>query len=217
MKLPFETRHLKSLAFFVPALLLVLAIGMEIEWGNRIGLPLPQPQLRNPRSAPAPLQPEFSLPPLDQNYTDMLLQPLFVPTRRPPPPLQVEPRSTMQKGQFTLEGIILTKEKNLALLREIATNKILRVEQGKEIKGIQLVKMEKRSITLKQGDESEEVVLKIPPKPKPLPQPALAMPGAPPQSASPPAPPPGSPAAAPEPYNAQNEIARRRALRGLPP
>lgn len=218
MKLPIETHYLKALPFFVPALLLALMIGIEIEWGASVRLPLPQPKPQTPRKAPAPLQPEFSLPPLDQNYTDMLSQPLFVPTRRPPPPVQVEPpKPVMNKGQFTLEGVILTKEKNLALLREIATNKVVRVEQGKEIKGIQLEKLEKRSITLKQGDDREEVVLKIPPKPRPLPQPAPAGTPSAPAQANAPVFPPAAPAATSEPYSPQNEIARRRALRGLPP
>lgn len=219
MKLPFETRYLKALAYFVPALLLAFTIGTEIEWGSRVSLPLPQPKPQTPRSAPAPLQPEFSLPPLEQNYTDMLLQPLFVPTRRPSPPAQIEPpKPAMRKGQFTLAGSILTDKKNVALLREIATNKMLRVEQGREINGIQLEKVGKRTVTLKQGDDREELIMKIQPMQKPQPQqmpnPAPAsMPSAPAQSSSaPPMMPPINPQADP-----QGLIAGRRAAHGIAP
>lgn len=217
MKPPFDTRFLKPLPLFMPALLLALTIGAEIEWGDRVRLPLPQPRPQNSRGALAPLQPEFNLPPLEQNYNDMLLLPVFVPTRRPPPSLQIEPlKPAMRKGQFMLVGSILTDQKNVALLREIATNKMLRVEQGKEINGVQLEKVEKRTVTLKQGDDREELVMKIPPMQKPLQMPnpvPVSMPGAPSQaSLPPPVMQPINPQADP-----QGLIAARRAAHGVGP
>lgn len=225
MKLPIEARHLRASLSLLPALLLASAIGWEIDWGAGLRLPLPQAEEGYPRAAIAALQPEFSLQPLEQAYTNMVSQPLFVPTRHPAPALQTEPHSSMQKGQFLLEGVILSQDRNLALLREVATNKVLRVEQGKEIKGIRLEKLDGRSVTLQQGTDSEELLLKIPARPKvaPPPTPATVF-GATPQPPSP-APaqlaPPQVPGAAPPGatggFSMQSEIARRRALRGLPP
>ena len=73
----------------------------------------------------------------------------------------VPPKPTMRKGQFILDGIIITKDKNIALLREVATRKMVRAELGQEINGMQIEKLDRDKITFKQGDEHEEVILKI--------------------------------------------------------
>ena len=221
MKLPFETGNLKPFLYFAPAFFLALAIAAEIGWGNRVRLPLPQPKAQPPRAGlVAPLRPEFSLPPLEQNFNDMLLRPLFVPTRRSPPPVTIKPPTpAMIKGQFVLVGSILTGARNIALLREIATNKVLRLEQGKTINGILLEKVDRRSVTLKQGGDREELVMKVSAAPKPQPQqlpiPARsALPGA--QAQAPPSPPPVL-----LPLNPQTDphglIAQRRASHGFGP
>ena len=220
MKLPFETGDLKPLLYFAPAFFLALTIAVEIGWGSRVSLPLPQPKAQPPRAGLAPLRPEFSLPPLEQNFSDMLLHPLFVPTRRPPPPVKIKPPTpAMIKGQFVLVGSILTGAKNIALLREIATNKILRLEQGKTINGILLEKVDRRSVTLKQGDDREELVMKVSAAPKPQPQqlpiPARsALPGAPVQAH--PSPPPVLLPLTPQ-TDPHGLIAERRAAHGIGP
>jgi type II secretory pathway component PulC len=78
----------------------------------------------------------------------------------------------MRKGQFILDGIIITKDKNIALLREEITRKVIRVELGQEINGMLIEKLDRDRITLKQGDEREELVLKIKTGPNPPGKPA---------------------------------------------
>ena len=224
MKLRLELYYL--IAMLLLALMLVLAIGIELGWGQRISLSLPLPKPQKSKVAALPLPAEFGLPPLEQTYTEMLARPLFVPARRPPSSVLAEsPQSVMRKGQFNLVGVILDKGKNIALLQEIANGKISRVEQGKEINGMQLEKLEPEKATFKQGEEREEVVLKykLMQRPPHLPQPAPAgTTAAPVQSGTLP---PGmtgvpvhdTPAAVQAPNDSQAEIARRRALRGLPP
>ena len=168
MKLRYDRRYLMAILLVLAAVSLMAVIGTEIGWGQRISLPTPVSKPQQTKVALAPLQPEFSLPPLEQTYTEVLVRPLFVPSRRPPPvpppPPPVVP--AMLKGQFMLVGVILTKEKNIALLREIANGKISRVEQGKEINGILVASMEKEKVILKQWDDKEELVMKIQPMPK---------------------------------------------------
>ena len=185
MKLRVDLKHLASALLAVPALLLALTIGSEIGWGARVRLPTPQPNLHKSNLLlPAP-QPEFVLPPLDQSFVATLERPLLTPTRRPSPPppppvVPPPPKPTMRKGQFVLMGVILTKDKNVALLREIANGKVLRVEQGKEINGILVAAMEKEKVTLTQWDDREELMLKIQPGQK-FPSPSqVGMPGQPP-------------------------------------
>lgn len=245
MKLPFEPRHFTTLLLFGLILLLIWTIGTELGWGRRVNVLLPQPKLQKNRPTVLPLQPEFVLLPLEQSYSEILARPLFVSSRRPlppkfvprqhspssastrsatppppaPPPVPVAiepPKPTMRKGQFIVDGIIITKDKNIALLREIATRKMVRVELGQEINGMQIEKLDRDKITFKQGDEREEVVLKI----KTVSGPGKSgSPHVPAQSAAPAVPPPGAPVAAPE-QNAgdpQSVFERRRALRQQPP
>ncbi|CAH1077594.1 hypothetical protein [Candidatus Nitrotoga sp. 1052] len=245
MKLPFEPRHFTNILLLVMILLLIWTIGTEFGWGNRINVPLPQPKLQKNRPAVLPLQPEFVLLSLDQSYTEILARPLFVSSRRPlppkfvsrqhspssastrrpppppsPPPVPVAiepPKPTMRKGQFILDGIIITKDKNIALLREVTTRKMVRVELGQEINGMQVEKLERDKITFKQGDEREEVILKIKTGPS---QPGKSgSPRAPTQLAAPAAPMPGTPVAAPDENVAdpRSVFERRRALRQQPP
>ncbi len=245
MKLPFEPRHFTNILLLVMILLLIWTIGTELGWGNRINVSLPQPKLQKNRPAVLPLQPDFVLLSLDQSYTAILARPLFVPTRRPlppklvprqhspssastrrpppsstPPPLPAPiepPKPTMRKGQFILDGIIITKDKNIALLREVATHKMVRVELGQEINGMQIEKLEPDKITFKQGDEHEELVLKI--KTVSRSPGKSGSPGVPTQLAAPTVPLPGAPVAAPAENVAdpRSVFERRRALRQQPP
>lgn len=245
MKLPFEPRHFTTIILLALILLLTGTIGTELGWGNRVNLLMPPPKPQKVRTAVLTLQPEFALRSLDKSYTEILARPLFVSsrhplppkfvpsqrsassasTRRPPPlpspplvPVAIEPpKPTMRKGQFILDGIIITKDKNIALLREVATRKMVRVELGQEINGMQVEKLDRDKITFKQGDESEEVILKIKTASGPSGKPGS--PRAPAQLAAPAAPLPGAPVAAPEQNvgNPQSVFERRRALRQQPP
>ena len=243
MKLPFESRHFTNILLLVMILLLIWTIGTELGWGNLVNVPLPQPKPQKIRAAVLPLQPEFILLPLDQSYSEILARPLFVSTRRPlppkfvprqrsassaatrhlppsPPPIPVPvepPKPTMRKGQFILDGIIITKDKNIALLREVTTRKMVRVELGQEINGMQIEKLERDKITFKQGDEREELILRIKTGPS---QPGMSSsPGVPTQLAAPVVPLPSAPVTAPieSVADPRSVFERRRALRQQPP
>ena len=243
MKLPFEPRHFTNILLLVMILLLIWTIGAELGWGNRVNVPLPQPKPQKIRPAVLPLQPEFALLSLNQSYSEILARPLFVSTRRPlppklalhqrsassaatrhlppsPPPIPVPvepPKPTMRKGQFILDGIIITKDKNIALLREVTTRKMVRVELGQEINGMQIEKLERDKITFKQGDEREELILRIKTGPS---QPGMSSsPGVPTQLAAPVVPLPSAPVTAPieNVADPRSVFERRRALRQQPP
>ena len=209
------------------------AIGMELDWGRRIHPPLPVPKPAPAARVNYPIQPEFTLLPLEQGFAETAARPIFSPFRRqpPPPPPPAPPKPAMQKGQFVLLGALITKDKSIALLRDVVTGKATRVEQGKEIKGITVANVLPEKVTLTQYDDSEELVLKI----QPLPKPPVAAQAKPPAAAQakPPAaaqakPAPQSPAGsgpatppAPAPFvgdaSARSMINSRRAAHGLPP
>jgi len=224
-RLKLSPKMMMVLAWSAIYLTLAAIIGMEIGWGQRINLTLPIPRLKPAQSVDHPLQPEFVLTPIAQGFADTTARPVFSPTRRPPPPPPPPepPKPMMQKGQFVLLGVLITKEKKVALLREVANGKAARVEEGKEIKGILLSKAEPEKVTLTQFGDSEELTLKIqvPPKP-PAPAPAqqaAPQPGqAPPQAANSVAGALAVPAPSAAPPGAGDAyVNRRRSLRGLPP
>lgn len=211
---------MKSFGWGLVYLALFVAIGLELDWGRRIRPALPEPKSTPAARVDYPIQPEFSLPPLEQGFAETTARPVFVPVRRPPPP-PAPPKPAMQKGQFVLLGALITKEKSIALLREVATGKATRVEKGKEIKGITVADIFPEKVVLTQYDDTEELALKIQPLPK------SAAPGSAakaPQQASQQAPQAaagapssGAPGAAAGGVDAQSMINRRRATRGLPP
>jgi hypothetical protein len=193
-------------------------IGLELGWGRRIHLPLPVPKPTPPARVDYPIQPEFVLLPLEQGFAETTARPVFSPFRRPPPP-PAPPKPTMKKGQFVLLGALITKDKSIALLRDVATGKATRVERGREINGITVANIYPEKVVLTQFDDTEELVLKIQPMPKPA-TPTPAPPGQ--------APKPAQPAAAGAPANnapsaaignegVKTLINSRRAARGLPP
>ena len=143
---------------------------------------------------------------------------LSSPSSLPLVPVAIEPpKPIMRKGQFILDGIIITKDKNIALLREVASRKMVRVELGQEINGMQVEKLDRDKITFKQGDEHEEVILKIKTVSGPTGKPGN--PHAPAQLAAPTAPLPGASVTAPAENVAdpRSVFERRRAMRQQPP
>lgn len=207
------------------------ALGMELDWGRRIRLPIPAPKPAPAARADYSVQPEFALLPLEQGFVETTARPVFTPVRRPPPPPAPPepPKPTMKKGQFVLLGALITKEKNVALLREVATGKATRVEQGKEIKDITVANVLPEKVILTQYDDTEELELKIQPMsnhavtPRAMPkqpeqpeqQSGQVAPSAPADSPATPA--SGVPGAAAGSIDPQSRINRRRAARGLPP
>ncbi|MES2932269.1 MAG: hypothetical protein V4805_02110 [Pseudomonadota bacterium] len=223
MRLRFQPRYFYTCLLLVPILLLGAIIGRELDWGRKLHSKVPTSKVPVHKSTPVVLQPEFGLPQLDQTYGEMLARPLFVPTRRPPPPPPppvpvVPPKPMMRKGQFVLLGVIITKDKKIALLREISNGKSVRVELGSEINGIKLEKLEHDKAIFKQWDDQEELILKVQamPKPQPMPQPVVGG-GVPLPAGTQPVPPPGAVPGQNSPVanDPTGIIARRRALRGL--
>ncbi|MDP2827029.1 MAG: hypothetical protein Q8O37_00320 [Sulfuricellaceae bacterium] len=189
---------------------LLALLGFESGWGEHVRLDLPVPGGKRIPQSEILLQMEFGLPPV-ADFSAIAARPIFVPGRQPPP-VPAPPKPAMQKGQFVLMGALMTGGKNIALLREVATGKSRRIEQGKEINGIAVAQVEPNKVTLTQYDESEVLPLKIQSSPKPAPPPQASLP----QAAVSPA--PGVAGSAPVvDSNPQSLLNRRRVLRGLPP
>lgn len=210
-----------AIAWTLAHLALAGVIGLELGWGQRLSSTLHEPETLPGARADYTVQPAFTLPALQQGFSETTARPVFTPGRNPPPPAAATTASAMRKGQFVLLGSLITDDKKIAMLLEIATKKAVRVEQGAKIGGLTLSEVHPEKVVLTQGGDTEELTLKIQPAgklpaaPKPAPAPpATAQPAQ--QSTAPPASPPAAapPASGNDPKSLIN---RRRAARGLPP
>lgn len=109
----------------------------------------------------AKLLPSIAAAPVDQSYPETVARPLFTPTRRPAPVQAAAPAQTFVRGQFQLLGVIVAGNAKTAMLREKASGKIHRVELGRELNGIKVATIERDTVTLAQGGETEVVALQV--------------------------------------------------------
>ena len=167
----FDIRHLAILTWVVANTGLVIFIGDRLGWGERLYLDVPVPEKLSPEKVEIDFLGDFSLPPLEKKFTQTLERPLFVPTRRPappippPPPPPPPPKPTMQRGQFQVTGVLILSDTAYVWLREIRTGKTWRVEKGKTVNGILVRDVSPESVVLSQYDDTEEVYMKIQPSP----------------------------------------------------
>lgn len=109
----------------------------------------------------AKLLPDFSLPREVDSASDTAARPLFVPTRRPAPPVAVAAATEMKRGQFTLTGVTVTPDVSFVFLKEAGTGKTRSVKKGTEVNGMTLETVEPRRAVLKLGEETEILSLNV--------------------------------------------------------
>jgi len=192
----FANRARASLWWSVPLLVALALVAWETNFGRTIR-PLPPTEAPvEPKPVVTALLPEFAIPGGTAARAETVQRTLFNPTRRAAPVLAVDAtKARMQRGQFALTGTMVVGGKNTAFLRENAGGRARRVMQGETINGLLVAEVKSDRVRLALGDESEELVLRVVPNPKPtvgaVPVPAPVAPTA----AAPAA--PGAPAAQP--------------------
>jgi hypothetical protein len=146
--------------------------------------------------AEAKLLPPVAFSSVEQLYPETAARPLWIPTRRPAPTVVAAPAS-FQRGQFVLQGITIAGSTRIALLKEKASGRIHRVEQGRDLNGLQVAEVQPETVTLVQGGEREVISLAVqrPAAPGTPGQPAPAAQSGGPFASAPAA--PGAPAPAP--------------------
>jgi general secretion pathway protein N len=185
---------------------LVLAAALALEFASGAALKDRVAGTTAPRAAvvQTKLLPSIAAINPDQEYAEMGARPLFTPTRRPAPPAAAAAgASAMAKGQFTLTGVTIAGDTKIALLREKSSGRVVRVEQGKDVNGITVAKIEPEQVTLTQGGDQEVVAMLVSkagaPPAVPVPPAPAAGPFAPVPGAAPPVQPGVNPAARPAP------------------
>jgi hypothetical protein len=166
--------------------LLALLLGGLLYWEWNEGLQLEQvlTRFRKIPVTPVPGQeilPEFALPDAQTGFPELISRSMFTVGRRSTASGSKGGASLMKKGQFVLVGVLITPSQRSALLRDVQTNKTETVALVGQVRGMTLSEVEPSRVVLRQGAESEELVLNVQIGPK--------GPGAPPAQPTQPTPP----------------------------
>lgn len=143
------------------AVLLLVALGFETGWGTGLRPALPRPSSRPAITIDARVLPPLALGTPDQAYPETVNRPLFIPTRRPVPVAATAASGAMAKGSFTLQGVIVASGVRTAILREKASGRLHRVQQGREVNGMTVAQIEPDRVLLRQGEDQEMVVMSV--------------------------------------------------------
>lgn len=183
----------------VLSLIAVLLAGLLYwEWDQGMRLQQDLVKLRKIPVTPVQMKailPEFVLPDAEAGFPELISRSLFSVSRRSSASATKGGRGAMKKGQFALVGVLITPSQRSALLRDVQTNKTETVALVGVVRGLTLGEVEPTRVVLRQGAESEELILnvQIGPKGPVVPQSSAAQ-TPPPASAKPP---PASPASTP--------------------
>ena len=192
----------KYLALALASISLLLVGVLLWEWAQGKNLERDLLKMRKlPVTAvpPQKILPEFSLPDKETGFPELLSRPVFSVSRRSTG-TAAKGIASMKKGQFVLVGVLISPRQTSALLRDVASNKTETVTLVGVVRGLTLGEVKADRVVLRQGAESEELMLNVQNGPKlpgamqnqPAPQ-SGALPAAPPASAAT----PGKPAVAP--------------------
>lgn len=186
------------LLWLAPFAVLALAIGWQTDWGRALRREPPAEVPVAPAAVTTTVMPEFRIEGGVAAMATTVERPLFNATRRPAPVAVAEaPKPTIQRGQFTLTGTMITDKSAVAFLKEAAgAGKARTVRTGDSINGMKVAEIAPDRVRFTLGDESEELELKVAKGPKTTIQPAADAPVPPQQAAGQPAQ-PGQVAATP--------------------
>jgi general secretion pathway protein N len=138
---------------------LVLASIVAIELAT-IGRGSPAAAPRKVAASEAKLLPPVAAVAPEAAYPETASRPLWIPTRRPAPPAVVQ-QASFQRGQFTLQGVIVAGGTRIAMLRDKTSGRIHRVEQGREVNGLQVAEVDNDKVVLAAGGDREVVELRV--------------------------------------------------------
>ncbi len=147
-------------ALAIAAAVLVVAIGLETGFGSRLGARIPAGVSKRAVPFEARLLPPFA-PPDESAYPELAARPLFTPTRQPAPAAPPQSQAIFKRDQYVLQGVTIAGETRIALLREKATGRIHRVEQGHELNGVRIAEVTPESVTLAVGTDQEVLPLQV--------------------------------------------------------
>lgn len=152
----------------IPFAIVVAALGYETDWGRGVAHDMPAPAAVAPQPVAVALLPEYRIDGGIEARKETVDRVLFNPTRRPAPPaLQTAgSKSGMQQGLYALTGTTVVGNVATAFLRELKGGKSHTVHQGDTLNGVVVAEVKPDHVRLRQGDDVEDLQLKIASGPK---------------------------------------------------
>jgi hypothetical protein len=152
----------------IPFAIVVVALGYETDWGRGVAGEADKPPVASAQPVPVALLPEYRIEGGAQTRKETVERVLFNPTRRPAPPATQTAggASQMQKGLYTLTGTTVVGDSATAFLREVKGGKSRSVRKGDTLDGMLVADVAADHVRLRQGDDVEDLQLKIAAGPK---------------------------------------------------
>lgn len=152
----------------IPLAVVVAALGWETDWGRAVVHAPPEPPATAPQPVAVALLPEYQIEGGVEARRETVDRALFNPTRRPAPPANqaAGANSSLQRNLYTLTGTTVVGNVATAFLREVNGGKSRSVRKGETVNGMVVADVKPDLIRFKQGNDVEELHLKIAPGPK---------------------------------------------------
>ena len=211
-------------ALIATAVALLVALGIETEWGAAFTAPPLQSRSGTVKQDATSVLPDFRLGSEASAYSQIVERPLLNPSRKPAPTQLVTaapepPKPQVRRGLYQLIGITDLGAVKIAQLREVASNRVRSVRQGDQLQEMIVAKVEPTQVTLSFQGETDVIELakftasgRVPQPPMPPPVlTAPPQPVAPVANAAPPV--PTSPAPAQPVVDVARMLEMRRAAR----
>ncbi len=102
------------------------------------------------------------IPPGIATFSEITERPLFMEGREPPPEPKAEPVAATRPVplRLLLEGVAITPAAEIAVVRDLSSNKILQLAKGMKHQGWELTSITATSVTFERGDQSQVIILK---------------------------------------------------------
>jgi hypothetical protein len=164
----------------IPFAIVVAALGYETDWGRGVAHDTPATVATAPQPVAVALLPEYRIDGGVEARKETVDRVLFNPTRRPAPPASqtAGSKSGMQQGLYALTGTTVVGNVATAFLRELKGGKSHTVHPGETLNGVVVAEVQPDHVRLKQGDDVEDLQLKIASGPKTTVQVAAPTPAA---------------------------------------
>ena len=149
-------------ALIATAVALLVALGVETDWGAALTTPPLQSRSGTVKQDPTSVLPDFRLGSEASAYSQIVERPLLNPSRKPAPTQLVTaapepPKPQVRRGLYQLIGITDLGSIKIAQLREIASNRVKSVRQGDQLQEMTVAKVEPTQVTLSFQGETDVI------------------------------------------------------------
>jgi hypothetical protein len=141
---------------------LLLAVGLLLQFWNAADTTIPV-SAESQRAAKQEIRhtvTTFNAPPI-KSFDEILERPLFTPGREPPPEAVIEAAETTPVAplRLQLEGVAITDDARIAVVRDLGTREILRLAEGNVHQGWVLEKVHTTGVRFRHGENTDELSL----------------------------------------------------------